>query len=68
MARRKERLEQLVEEAKNLPGKILAYPGDISSQEVNEGMIDYAIEECGKLDVLVNNTGIMDEFKPIWNG
>lgn len=65
VARRKERLEQLAEEAKNLPGKILIYTGDISSKEVNEGMIDYAIENCGKLDILVNNAGIMDEFKPI---
>lgn len=65
VARRKERLEQLAEEAKGLPGKILPYPGDISKQEVNEGMIDYAVKTCGKLDVLVNNAGVMDEFKPI---
>lgn len=65
VARRKERLEQLAAEAADLPGKILPYAGDISSKEVNEGMIDFAISQCGKLDVLVNNAGIMDEFKPI---
>lgn len=65
VARRKERLEQLAEEASSLPGKILPYPGDISSKEVNEGMIAFAVDSCGKLDVLVNNAGIMDEFKPI---
>lgn len=65
VARRKERLEELAEEAKEFPGKILIYPGDISLQEVNEGMIDYACRECGKLDILVNNAGIMDEFKPM---
>lgn len=65
VARRKERLEQLVKEAEGLAGKVLAYPGDVSSKEVNEGMIDFAVETCGKLDVLVNNAGIMDEFKPI---
>ena len=32
---------------------------------VNNGMIDYAVKKCGKLDVLVNNAGIMDEFTPI---
>lgn len=65
VARRRERLEEIQKEAEAFPGKILPYPGDISSQEVNEGMIDYAIQECGKLDVLVNNAGIMDEFTPI---
>lgn len=65
VARRKERLEQLAQESEGLAGKILAYPGDISSQEVNEGMIDFAVQQCGKIDVLVNNAGIMDEFKPI---
>ena len=65
VARRKERLEQLAAEAAGLAGKVLVYVGDISSKEVNEGMIDYAIEQTGKIDVLVNNAGIMDEFKPI---
>ena len=65
VARRKERLEELAAAAAGLPGKILSYTGDISSQEVNEGMIEYAVKECGKLDILVNNAGIMDEFKPI---
>lgn len=65
VARRKERLEQLAQAAEALPGKILPYAGDISSLEINEGMIDYAVEQTGKLDVLVNNAGIMDEFRPI---
>lgn len=65
VARRKERLEELAKEAEGLAGKILPYPGDVSSKAVNEGMIDFAVQHCGKLDVLVNNAGIMDEFKPI---
>ena len=65
VARRKERLEQLAAEAEGLAGKILSYPGDISDQGVNEGMIDFAVKEGGKLDILVNNAGVMDEFKPI---
>lgn len=65
VARRLERLEELAAQAEGLPGTILPYQGDVSSVEVNNGMIDYAVEQCGKLDVLVNNAGIMDEFKPI---
>ena len=65
VARRKERLEQLSREAQGLPGKILAYPGDVSLEEVNNGMIDFAVRTCGRLDTLVNNAGIMDEFVPI---
>lgn len=65
VARRQDRLDELVKASANLPGKILAYVGDVSSKEVNEGMIDFAVKECGKLDILVNNAGIMDEFKPI---
>lgn len=65
VARRLERLEEIAKEAEGFAGKILPYQGDISLEEVNNGMIDYAVKECGKLDVLVNNTGIMDEFTPI---
>lgn len=65
VARRKERLDELVKEAQGLAGRILAYPGDVSKQEINDGMIEFAIKEFGSLDILVNNAGIMDEFIPI---
>ena len=65
VARRLERLEEIAKEAESFVGKILPYQGDISLEEVNNGMIDYAVKECGKLDVLVNNAGIMDEFTPL---
>ena len=65
VARRKERLETLANEANGMAGKILPYVGDISSKELVEGMIEFAVEQGGKIDILVNNAGIMDEFKPI---
>ena len=65
VARRLERLEELAQEAEGLAGSIVPFQGDVSSSEVNDAMIDFAVERCGRLDVLVNNAGIMDEFKPI---
>lgn len=65
VARRKERLEALQESLTNAPGSVVIYPGDISDQAICEGMIDFAIEKFGKLDVLVNNAGIMDDMSPI---
>lgn len=65
VARRKERLDEIVEQTKECAGNVIAYSGDISSKEVNEKMIDYAIDHFGKLDILVNNAGIMDEMMPI---
>ena len=65
VARRVERLEALAESLKDAPGTIKVYGGDVSKREVNEGMIDFAIAEFGKLDVLVNNAGVMDDMAPI---
>lgn len=65
VARRKERLDEIVSQTKDCAGTVVSYPGDISSKEVNEGMIAYAMEHYGKLDILVNNAGIMDEMMPI---
>ena len=67
VARRRERLDQLVQLAAEhrLPGRILPYPGDVCSRETNEGMIDHIVAQTGRLDVLVNNAGIMDEYRPV---
>ena len=67
VGRRQERLAELAAqvEADGLPGKILPFVGDVSSRETNDAMIDFAVEQTGKLDVLVNNAGIMDGFEPI---
>ena len=65
VARRKERLEALAESLKDEEGKVAVYAGDISLEEVNNGMIDFAVETFGKLDVLVNNAGIMDDMAAV---
>lgn len=65
VARRKERLEALAESLKDAPGKIIPFSGDVSKLEDNEAMIDLAVKEFGKLDVLINNAGVMDDMAPI---
>jgi NADP-dependent 3-hydroxy acid dehydrogenase YdfG len=65
VARRKERLDALAESLKNAPGMILPFVGDISDPAQNDAMIDFAVEKFGRLDVLVNNAGIMDDMSPV---
>ncbi|MDU5107700.1 MULTISPECIES: SDR family NAD(P)-dependent oxidoreductase [unclassified Clostridium] len=65
VARRKEKLNELIEESKDYEGKIIAMQGDVSRKEDNEKMIDLAIENFGKIDILVNNAGVMDEMMPV---
>lgn len=65
VARRKERLDELAESLKDAPGKIVVCQGDVSKREDNERMIDVALQEFGRLDVLVNNAGIMDDMGPM---
>lgn len=65
VARRKERLDELVASLEGEPGCALAFVGDVSSQESIEAAIDFAVEQFGRLDVLVNNAGVMDDMSPI---
>jgi 3-oxoacyl-[acyl-carrier protein] reductase len=45
-------------------GKALAVKGDVSKAAEAEGLIDAAIKNFGRLDILVNNSGVY-EFAPI---
>lgn len=65
VARRKERLEELALSLKDAPGQVYVFPGDISSRQTNEQMLDTALNIFGRLDILVNNAGIMDDMSPI---
>ena len=67
VARRAERLADLEKQSKDLAGEIVAFAGDISVEETNAKMIDFAISKFGKFDILINNAGLMDNFAPAEN-
>ena len=67
VARRAERLADLEKQSQKLAGEIVAFAGDISIEETNEKMIDFAISKFGKFDILINNAGLMDNFAPAEN-
>ena len=65
VARREGRLQELKESLAGAPGEIEIFVGDVSKKEVNEAMIDFAVEKFGRLDILVNNAGIMDNMAAV---
>ncbi len=65
IARRKERLDELKASLTDCPGTVITYVGDISLEETCIDAIDTAVREFGRLDVLINNAGVMDDMSPI---
>lgn len=55
--------EGLAEFAGHPKAAIMA--ADVASREAVEGAVSAAVERFGKLDVLVNNAGVMDAFRPV---
>lgn len=58
VARTLEPLELIAAEGKQLQRKVLVCQGDASSEEVAANVVRQAVETFGKIDILVNNTGI----------
>ena len=58
-ARRKERLDGLVEEVTNGGGRAIAVECDVTDEEQAHYLVRRAVEEFGSLDILVNNAGVM---------
>lgn len=57
-ARREDRLKVLVDEITAAGGQALAVAGDITQADVQQRVIDAAIDSYGSIDVLVNNAGV----------
>lgn len=62
VARRAERLEKLVEKSKDLNGEIYPVPGDVSVDEDIKRVVEETLNKYGRIDVLVNNAGILDNY------
>lgn len=59
------RLEALVNELGAGGTKIAGVQGNVAKPEDCQHIIDTAVEKFGRVDVLVNNAGIMDRFLPV---
>jgi NADP-dependent 3-hydroxy acid dehydrogenase YdfG len=59
VARRGDRLEALAKEIEKDGGKALAIQSDITEEDQARAAIEKAQSELGRLDVLVNNAGVM---------
>ena len=58
-ARRTDRLESLVKEIEENNGEILAQKLDVTKKSDCDDLVNTAIKKWGKVDVLINNAGLM---------
>jgi 3-oxoacyl-[acyl-carrier protein] reductase len=56
--------DAVVEVIAGAGGKAVAVQGDVSNEAQAKGVVDTALKEFGRLDILVNNSGVY-EFAPI---
>jgi NADP-dependent 3-hydroxy acid dehydrogenase YdfG len=58
-ARRVEKLEQLKKETEKLGGECIIVPCDVTKRSDCENLINSAVKKWGRIDVLINNAGLM---------
>ena len=73
-ARREDKLEALAEKIEDAGGRALAVAGDVRNVADVKRVVDAAIAAFGRIDILVNNGGILDKHMPairtsedLWN-
>src|SRR6476469_6609557 len=59
VARRQDRLDALVTEIQQAGGTALSVAADITDRTQAEAAVRTVVEQLGRLDVLVNNAGLM---------
>jgi NADP-dependent 3-hydroxy acid dehydrogenase YdfG len=58
-ARRVERIQALANELTNSGGKALAVATDVTDRDQVKALVDAAVQTYGRIDVLINNAGLM---------
>ena len=64
-ARTLQPMELVAEEGKRLGRRVLIFQGDVSQADVADRVVTGSLKEFGKLDILVNNTGIEGPNAPV---
>ena len=59
VARRKDRIDDLVQRIETAGGRALALEGDITDEAQARESVERTVREFGRLDILVNNAGVM---------
>jgi len=60
-ARRVERLQSLAKDLSRDGGKALAVETDVSNCDAVKKLVDTAVQTCGRIDVMINNAGLMPQ-------
>jgi NADP-dependent 3-hydroxy acid dehydrogenase YdfG len=60
-ARRRERIEALADELKGNGAKALARTTDVTDRAQVKALVDAAVERFGRVDVMLNNAGLMQQ-------
>src|SRR3954468_6842225 len=60
-ARRADRLKRLADELNGTGGKAIAIVTDVTRVDQVKRLVDTAVHSCGRIDVMINNAGLMQQ-------
>jgi NADP-dependent 3-hydroxy acid dehydrogenase YdfG len=60
-ARRKDRIDALADELSSELGKTIAVQMDVTQRDQVKNLVDTAVREYGRIDVMINNAGLMPQ-------